>query len=66
MSADAVTDPLPLTQTESNTARKKRAKAQSAAKDADGQAPSTPAEETTATIDGESNNESTHVKDLQK
>ena len=70
MSADAVTDPIALTQTESNTARKKRAKADqaAAAKTSESSAlPETPAEETVPSTNGDSNGqESAYVKELQK
>lgn len=69
MSADAVTNPIPLT-TESNTARKKRERAAAAAaKDTSERAVSTHSEQLedpVPTTNGESNNDSPYIKDLQK
>ena len=69
MSADTVTNPIPLTQTESNTARKKRAKADAATKEGSesaGDASSTAIGESAATVNGETGHESAHVKEVQK
>jgi len=69
MSADEVTNPIALTQSESNTARKKRAKAEAAAttKDTSDTGLETPLEESAPAMDGEaSSNESAHIKELQK
>jgi len=58
-------DPVPLTEhAESNGSKKRKSKAQNAAKETS-PAIETPTEETAA-ADGENGNESPYVKDLQK
>jgi len=69
MSVDEVTNPVALTQTESNTARKKKAKAEAAAavKGNTDTGLETPLEESAPAINGEaSDNESAYIKELQK
>lgn len=69
MSAEVVTDPIPLTAQESNSARKKRVKAEMAAKQGSEQA-GTPltekSEEAAALTNGESQSDSAYIKEIQK
>lgn len=66
MSADAITEPIQLTQaTETNGSKKRKSKAQNAIKETVSPPVEASAEDAGPAVDGESN-ESPYIKDLQK
>lgn len=65
MSADAITEPIQLTQPETNGTKKRKSKAQNATKETVSPPVEATAEDAGPAVDGESN-ESPYIKDLQK